>query len=136
MYFFHYYLLFSAVDIAILVFNKCTSDNAGTMPNNKEEAITKDSLHFEITFDYEFLEDIKDSSTWMQNDNRKTHAFHFERRYSTLDTAKRVGTRNILNFSQTLGAHDTFKNDWGPAGFKKSNHPLNIMVSSTHLVYL
>jgi len=53
------------VDVAVIVFNNCTSDNNGkTVPiQGGEVTVTQDSPNFEVTFDYEFLEDFRKKVT-------------------------------------------------------------------------
>jgi len=121
------------VDITVLVFNKCTTNNVGstkTLSHGREEVITKDSPHFEVTFDYEFLEDFQEKSVQhrvqIRHPDRKAYGFHSESGYSASGDA----THSTDGVDQsTIDAQDTWESNWGPVGFKKSNHPLNIMVS-------
>ena len=47
-------------DLAELVMNKCTETNAGSSDGHGG-SINSDSESFEVTYDYEFLEDFRDS---------------------------------------------------------------------------
>lgn len=121
------------------MFNKCTSDNVGTtmeLPHGGEMTVTQDSPYFEVTFDYEFLEDFQEKKTQsiqIRQEDGKSYDFRSESGYSGSEnlTDGVEGIRRLQSaaFRQVLGAHDTWENDWGPVGFKKCNHPLNIMVS-------
>ena len=128
----YYHLVMTPVDIAVLVFNKCTTNNVGstkTLSHGTEEVVTKDSPHFEVTFDYEFLEDFQEKNVQRlqtRHLNGKAYNYHSESGY----TASGGATHSTDGVDQsTTDFQDTRENNWGPAGFEKSNHPLNIMVS-------
>ena len=102
-----------------------------TLSHGREEAITKDSPHFEITFDYEFLEDFQDQSVQrlqIQHFDRKAHDLYSESGYSASGDAAE-STDGVDQSTATIQVPTIWENDRGPVGFKKSNHPLNIMVS-------
>jgi len=110
-----------------------------TLPHGGEMAVTQDSPFFEVTFDYEFLEDFQEKqgqSIRIRHDDGKSYDFRSESGYTgSEDGVESTDGVNLLKstaFRQVLGIHDTWENDWGPVGFKKSNHPLNIMVSSVY----
>ena len=97
--------------------------------------VTQDSPYFEVAFDYEFLEDFQEKKTQriqIRREEGKSYDFCSESGYSGSDDAAESTDGIYLLPSaairQVLGIHDTWENDWGPVGFKKSNHPLNIMV--------
>ena len=127
------------VDIAITVFNQCTKDNAGVAIQGGTEVMTKDSDDYEVTFNYEFLEDFRDKtrhrSTRRKRNVRSNSGYleHIESDGETLTgTDERDGCRRGSTlgrfFHIGIGGKDEYQNSWGPEGFNKQNHPLTVMV--------
>lgn len=130
-------------DIAVTVFNQCTNDNNGMPIPGGTEVVTKDSDDFMVTFDYEFLEDFheKPPEERQRRTSRKQNV-HSGNGYSgptesdqkVLTRADEAGNSFVPAHGSTLGRLFHIGNEekpqisWGPEGFDKQNHPLNIMV--------
>ena len=137
------------------MFNKCTSDNNGdTIPIEEEEGeeggggtevVTQDSPKFKVTFNYEFLEDFREVKTQevqIRSTNSRRQKFQSEGGLYTDREALTEGDEVDGGFFQsairrTVIAPDrNMENSWGPEGFTKSNHPLNIMVCVKHFAII
>ena len=131
-------------DIAITVFNNCTKDNNGDTAPSKDkngkqkgtELVTQDSDNFEVTFNYEFLEDFCEEKAQgieiRSTDSRRHVQGSNDGVSASPDTEEREETDDGL-FPSTFnrfvrGQQKAMDNKWGPKGFNKQNHPLNIMV--------
>ena len=134
-------------DIAVIVFNNCTSDNNGeaipTHSGGTEGVVTRDSSEFKVTFDYEFLEDFCEKKTNQgvqeripggKQDVHSEGGFYEpneddEEEETVADEADGglfpLATKKLGVYVST---GQKPKKTWGPVGFNKDNHPLNIMV--------
>jgi len=138
-------MLLCYTDIAIIVFNNCTEDNNGntvSIEGGGEVTVTQDSPYFTVTFNYEFLEDFRAQQQWQHRvtDGGTSQYSHSESGVyespdvDTLTTASDEADDTIWTsvtnaaLRHTFGGGETWNNDWGPVGFNKKNHPLNIMV--------
>ena len=134
-------------DIAVTVFNKCTEDNNGNPIPGGTEVVTKDSDDFMVTFNYEFLEDFHEKPTEERLQRRRTsrrrnihsgngHSGSTESDEKALTGADEVDNSFFPAHGSTLGRffgignEQKPQNSWGPEGFDKQKHPLNIMVCS------
>ena len=129
-------------DIAVIVFNNCTSENSGeTIPVlGGTEVVAQDSHNFKVTFDYEFLEDFREQrNQGIQERNpigiRHTEdGFHEPKESDREEIADEIdaGFLPLAAATKRLAVYvssgEKTKNNWGPEGFNKGNHPLNIMV--------
>ena len=128
-------------DIAVIVFNNCASDNNGDTiqkPTGGTEVVTQDSPYFRVTFNYEFLEDFREVQT--QGVRERTAdggkqaevGFNDPSESDEEDLAKDdevdVGLLPFATKKLGVSTGEKQKNTWGPEGFNKDNHPLNIMV--------
>ena len=125
-------------DIAITVFNKCTTDNNGktVKPQDVDIVVTRDSPYFEVTFDYEFLEDFRQTGgpgiTYRSDDtNNPQHGYSDGEVVTSNDDDETDGGffSNTTSVVRKYVRGETWVNHWGPeGGFNKQNHPLSIMV--------
>lgn len=131
-------------DIAVIVFNNCTTNNNGKTVATCEEGemtVTQDSPNFQVTFDYEFLEDFRDGITqrlqYRTTDGRShtsESGFYESSDVDPLTTGSDRVDGTIFPSAASaalrhvVGADEKWENSWGPEGFNKENHPLNIMV--------
>ena len=130
-------------DIAVIVFNKCMSDNNGKtlqLDEGGTEVVTQDSEKFEVTFNYEFLEDFCEKKTHgvhIRSTNSRRQKFQSEggdHNWSPDTQALTEGDEIDGGLIQSalrrvVNAPDpNMENNWGPEGFTKNHHPLNIMV--------
>ena len=130
-------------DVAVIVFNKCTKDNNGKpvpLEGGGTEVVTQDSNNFKITFDYEFLEDFREKKTQgvtIRNTiTRRQQEYDLSSREALIDRDKVDGGFIQSAFHRVVTAPDpSIDNNWGPEGFTKSNHPLNIMVRTCEIIY-
>ena len=137
------------------MFNKCTSDNNGrTVPTEGggTEVVTQDSPKFEVTFNYEFLEDFREIKTQkvqmrtqevqIRSTSGRQQKFQSEGGWDTDREALTEGHEADGGFFQSailravIAPDRNMENDWGPEGFTKSNHPLNIMVCVKHFAII
>ena len=140
-------MLLCYTDIAIIVFNNCTEDNNGenmSVEGGGEVTVTQDSSYFMVTFNYEFLEDFREKAPQQHLQHHVTDGDISHSRSEsgvfespdadTLITASDEADGTILTAvtktvtCHTVGSGEKWNNDWGPVGFNKKNHPLNIMV--------
>ena len=104
--------------------------------------MTQDSCDFKVTFNYEFLEDFREKQTQgvrERTDSRK-QGFQAEDGLHDASESDEEGLAEddeadlglIPLATKKLGVNvstgEKQKNTWGPEGFNKDNHPLNIMV--------
>ena len=127
-------------DIAVIVFNNCTTDNIGKMVPGGTEVVTRDSEHFMVTFDYEFLEDFREKKTqgWQLRDTTRKLGFYGglsgpngpdEEALLAADEADAsFFPTSTLKRRKGVNVREGAENRWGPEGFNKNNHPLNVMV--------
>ena len=103
------------------------------------ELVTRDSVNFKVTFNYEFLEDFrekKSQGSHIRSTNSRRRIRHSnDGVFGSTDAealTERDGTDSGLISSAVSrlvgGSQEEKDNDWGPEGFNKKNHPLNIMV--------
>ena len=96
--------------------------------------MTRDSENFQVTFDYEFLEDfhVKQiqgvhirSNTFSRSQQQDDKSYR-----EALTECDEVDDGIIQSVIQrAVNAPDpNMENNWGPEGFNKKNHPLNIIV--------
>ena len=131
-------------DIAVIVFNNCATDNNGVTIQKQAggvEVVTRDSPNFEVTFNYEFLEDFREIETQGvrertadggKQDLQAEVGFNDRRESDEEDLAEDdkvyVGFFPLATKRLGVSTGEKQKNTWGPEGFNKDNHPLNIMV--------
>ena len=128
-------------DIAVIVFNNCAKDNNGETIQGAE-VVTQDSRDFKVTFNYEFLEDFREKQTQgvrERTDSRK-QGFQAEVGLHDVSESDEEGLAEddeadlgliplaTKKLGVTVSTGEKQKNTWGPEGFNKDNHPLNIMV--------
>lgn len=95
--------------------------------------MTPDSNNFQVTFDYEFLEDFREKKTQgvhVRSTIVRRQLFQQENNWSSRDplTERDDGFFQSV-IQRAVNAPDpNVENNWGPEGFNKNNHPLNIMV--------
>ena len=97
--------------------------------------VTQDSKKFEVTFDYEFLEDFRVKQTQGVHIRSSTFSRR-SRQQDDLSSREALTERDEVDggviqsvIQRTVNAPDpSIENNWGPEGFTKKNHPLNIMV--------
>ena len=97
------------------------------------EVVTQDSDNFKVTFDYEFLEDFREKKTQGVTIHntiiRRQQEYDLSPREALTQRDKVDGGFLQSAIRRAVNVPDpNVENNWGPEGFNKQNHPLNIMV--------
>lgn len=137
-----YVIMYAAVtvyiDVAKVVFNRCAVAN--------DDQVSKDNVNYQITFNYEFLEDFREIEHELLKraftryniyHELATSNRHVARRHNVSDAKSSVSNSDIEEKTGKK-ASDGFQTDWGPVGYTRTNHCLNVLVRlpvGLHCVY-
>ena len=97
--------------------------------------MTQDSENFQVTFDYEFLEDFREKQTQgvhihskaFSRRSRQQDGWSYREALIERDEVDGGVIQSVIQ--RAVNALDpNMDNYWGPEGFTKQNHPLNIIV--------
>lgn len=123
--------LISPIDVAERALSRCVTTNEGSKnqvddDTNRtlgEEEVHTTSRDFEVTLDYQFLEDFQDSCA------SDVEASTQGTRYN-----KTIGNLNFTSYCNLLFSNSD--NSWRPKKFIKHNHTLHLMVSNSVVLFL
>lgn len=108
--------------VAEAVFNRCTTVSSGPK-------IAADSPEYEVAFNFEFLEDCSYKEVSVL-DEVLSPALNRASRYIILNSSMWEEDGEDGGDTEDRQDRKLWATSWGPPGFKKSNHPLSIMVES------
>ena len=126
------YTLFS--DVAVMVLDRCTSIDPD---------FAKDSEYFNVTYSYDLIDDFRDprkseSSADSHDDVDDVDDVNDVDDVDDVNDVEDYDFTDFTDFKEPsclsesiFPKNGNFSTDWGPEGFDRTNHPLNLMVSQT-----